>query len=209
MKKIIENGTSEIVEKKSRFLGYIYDVTDADDAAGKVAALKKKHYDARHVCYAYVIGQTVKSSDDGEPQGTAGRPITDVITHMELDHCLIAVVRYFGGILLGTGGLIRAYTAAASAAAGSATLMELHTGFPLTVTLDYESYGKADYFFNEKKIPRLGTDYGAGVTIKAVVPSDHKNAVEKQLAEISSGRAVLEWSDETTYGLVDGEVRLQ
>lgn len=209
MKKIIENGTSEIVEKKSRFLGYIYDVADADDVTAKITALRKKHYDARHVCYAYVIGQTVKSSDDGEPQGTAGRPITDVITHMELDHCLIAVVRYFGGILLGTGGLIRAYTKAASAAADAATLMELHKGFPLTVTLDYETYGKADYFFNEKKIPRLGTDYGAEVTIKAMVPSDQKSMVEKQLAEISSGKAALEWDNETTYGLVDGEVRLQ
>lgn len=207
MYRIIDSGSSEIVEKKSRFLGFAIPVDSAEEAVEKITEIRKKHYDARHVCYAYVVDGQVKSSDDGEPQGSAGRPITDVIVHTGLDHCLIAVVRYFGGILLGVGGLIRAYTSAAQGALDEASLMELHTGFPLTVTLDYNDYGKADYFFNEKKIPRTDTEYGTGVTLHLMIPSDQKSLVEKQLAEITAGKAVCEWGDEKEYGIVDGEVR--
>ena len=206
MYRIIENGTSEIVEKKSRFLGYVISVDSADEAVEKITEIRKKHYDARHVCYAYVIDGQVKSSDDGEPQGSAGRPVTDVIVHGGIDHCLIAVVRYFGGILLGVGGLIRAYTSAAQAALDDSILMELRSGYPLTIEFDYNDYGRADYFFNEKKIPRTDTEYGAGVTMHLMVPSDFKDVVEKQLAEITAGKAVCEWGDETEYGIINGNI---
>jgi uncharacterized YigZ family protein len=206
MYRIIDDGSSEIVEKKSRFLGFAISVDSADEAVDKITEIRKKHYDARHVCYAYVIDGLVKSSDDGEPQGSAGRPITDVLVHLGLDHCLVAVVRYFGGILLGVGGLIRAYTSAAQEALDDASLMELHSGFPLTVTLDYNEYGKADYFFNENRIPRTGTEYGTGVTLHLMVPSELKPLVDKHLAEITAGKASPDWGDEQEYGIVDGEV---
>ena len=189
MYRIIDDGSSEIVEKKSRFLGFAISVDSADEAVDKITEIRKKHYDARHVCYAYVIDGLVKSSDDGEPQ----EELWNSWSHA-------------GGILLGVGGLIRAYTSAAQEALDDASLMELHSGFPLTVTLDYNEYGKADYFFNENRIPRTGTEYGTGVTLHLMVPSDLKPLVEKHLAEITAGKASPDWGDEQEYGIVDGEV---
>lgn len=208
MYRIMKTGTSEYDEKKSRFLGYVYDVDSPDAAAEKIAALRKEHYNARHVCFAWQIDGLLRSSDDGEPQGTAGHPIADVLTHRELEHCLIAVVRYFGGIKLGTGGLTHAYSNTASASADAALLMEILNGFPLTVTLDYNYYGKAGYFFNENQIPQTGIDYGADVTVHLMVPSDLKDMTDRQLAGITAGKASPEWGNETSYGLSDGQVIL-
>ncbi|MDD6551464.1 MAG: YigZ family protein [Lachnospiraceae bacterium] len=208
MYRIMNTGTSEYVEKKSRFLGYAYDVSSPDAATEKIAALRKEHYNARHVCFAWQIDGVLRSSDDGEPQGTAGHPIADVVTHRELEHCLIAVVRYFGGTLLGTGGLTRAYAEAASAAADAASRMVVRQGFTLYVTLDYNDYGKAGYFFNENHIPQTGVDYGASVTVNLMVPSDLRAMTDKTLAEITAGKASPKWGDETSYGLYDGQVIL-
>lgn len=205
MYRIIQEGTSEIVEKKSRFLGFAIPVETADEAAEHITAIRKQHYDARHVCYAYQTADEARSSDDGEPQGTAGRPILDVITHSQTEGVLVAVVRYFGGVLLGTGGLVRAYSEAAQKALESAELVRLQEGYPLTVVLDYNDYGKADYFFNEHSIPRMSTDYGAGVTIKVMVPCDMKDMTSEKIAGITSGKSHCEWGDAVTYGLVDNE----
>lgn len=206
MYRITRTGNSEYDEKKSRFLGYVLDVSSPEEAYNQINALRKEHYNARHVCFAWQIDGVLRSSDDGEPQGTAGHPIADVLTHRELEHCLIAVVRYFGGTLLGTGGLTRAYSTAASEAVDDAILMEILKGFPLSVTLDYNDYGKAGYFFNEKKIPQTGIEYGSAVTVHLMVPSELKALTDKQLAEITSGKASPEWGDEVSYGLVDEEV---
>ena len=116
MKKIISGGTGEFTDKKSRFIANIYHIEDEDMAVKIIEQLRKKYWDARHNCYAYVLGgksEIQRFSDDGEPSGTAGKPILEVITGNECGNCLCVVTRYFGGVLLGTGGLIRAYTNAA------------------------------------------------------------------------------------------------
>lgn len=206
MYRITKTGKSEYDEKKSRFLGYVLDVSSPDDASDQIAALRKEHYNARHVCFAWQIDGLLRSSDDGEPQGTAGHPIADVLTHRDLEHCLIAVVRYFGGTLLGTGGLTRAYSTAAAQAVDNASVMEILKGFPLSVTLDYNDFGKAGYFFNEKKIPQTGIEYGSAVTVHLMVPSELKAMTDRQLAEITAGKASPEWGSEVSYGLLDGGV---
>ncbi|MGN8773240.1 IMPACT family protein [Candidatus Weimeria sp. HCP3S3_B5] len=206
MQRILKEGTSTITEKKSRFLGYVIPADSVSEAAEAIAALKKKHYDARHVCYAYRIGSVIKSSDDGEPQGSAGRPIADLIEHEELDHCLIAVVRYFGGILLGVGGLIRAYTSAGQEAIRDAGLISIAWGFPLSVTMDYNDYGRVDFFLNENHLIPTATDYGANVRIRLMIPSESHDQIEKELNDMTSGRAVLDWGAETEYGISDGRI---
>ena len=118
MNIVLKNGTGEIEEKKSRFIAHVYNVSSDGEAEQYINAVKKKYWDARHNCYAYIIGdkgQVQRFSDDGEPQGTAGKPILDIIAATGLVNCLIIVTRYFGGTLLGTGGLIRAYQASAKA----------------------------------------------------------------------------------------------
>ena len=117
--KIVKTGTSEVIIKKSRFLGTAVEVTSEEQAREVVAAIRKEHYSARHVCYAYSIGEknpALKFSDDGEPGGTAGKPILDVVQNSGITDILVVVVRYFGGVLLGTGGLVRAYSEAAAKA---------------------------------------------------------------------------------------------
>ena len=118
-KTIIESGSGEYIEKKSRFIGELVPVSSEEEAFAYLDAVRKKHYNASHHCFAYVLGeknQTERASDDGEPSGTAGRPILHVLEGEEICNALIVVTRYFGGTLLGTGGLTRAYTAAAKAA---------------------------------------------------------------------------------------------
>ena len=123
---ILTPGTDEIVEKKSRFIGYAQPVSSEEEAYAFVESVKKKHYDARHNCHAFAIGKEntlYRFSDDGEPQGTAGKPILEVISGNQVTDICIVVTRYFGGTLLGTGGLVRAYTEAAKLALADAGYM--------------------------------------------------------------------------------------
>lgn len=206
MFRVRADGHSEFVEKKSRFLGFVMDVVSPEAAAGRIAALRKEHFNARHVCFAFQIDGLLRSSDDGEPQGTAGHPIADVLAHSELDHALIAVVRYYGGIQLGTGGLARAYSSTASAACENASLMEVLSGFPLSVSLDYNDFGKVSYFIKDSNIPQISVEYGPAVFLRLMVPSGLRELTEKKLASVTSGRSTLSWDDETSFALCDGEL---
>ena len=137
--------TGEYTEKRSRFLGVVHPVETEEAARAFIAGIRKAHYDARHNCWAFVVGdrqQLQRCSDDGEPQGTAGRPILDVLLGEDVHDTLIIVTRYFGGILLGTGGLVRAYTKAASDALSAAAVVTRQSGFLLTLAADYNSLGK-------------------------------------------------------------------
>ena len=139
-KVLTKDGAGEIVEKKSRFIGAAYKVESAEEAEAKIAEISKKYWDARHNCYAYVIGdnsEITKCSDNGEPSGTAGKPILEVINGAGVTNVLIIVTRYFGGVLLGTGGLVRAYTQAAQAALADAEIGEMVFSQKLTLTVGY------------------------------------------------------------------------
>ncbi len=165
-KIITKNGTGEIVEKKSRFIGQAIAVTTAQEADEKIAEISKKYWDARHNCYAYIIGENSefsKCSDNGEPSGTAGKPILEVIKGAGITNTLIVVTRYFGGVLLGTGGLVRAYTQAAQAALSDAETGDMVYATKLTVKVGYNMINNVQYYLAQNEINIADSRYEADV----------------------------------------------
>ena len=155
MKRVHKDGSAQITEKKSRFIGDVYNIENEEDALYYINETKKKYWDARHHCYAYIIGnnnEIKRFSDDGEPSGTAGKPILDVLDKSGIANCLIIVTRYFGGTLLGTGGLIRAYSEAAKSGIEASGIMEVKKGVQAQIDADYNSFGKIQYMCMERNI---------------------------------------------------------
>ena len=139
-KTVYEGKEGEIVEKKSRFIATVRSVESEEDALSFIEEMRKKYWDARHNCFAYTVGDNrefTRCSDDGEPSGTAGRPMLDVLVGENLYNTAVVVTRYFGGVLLGTGGLVRAYSAATQEGLRASTVIEKIRGISLAVTTDY------------------------------------------------------------------------
>ncbi len=200
---ILESGTSEIVEKKSRFIGYVRHVETEEEANEFVTEIKKKHYDARHNCYAYVIGEDqpiLRFSDDGEPGGTAGKPILEVICGEGLKNVCIVVTRYFGGTLLGTGGLVRAYTDAAKACIEATQIVSKRMVIPVSVSTNYTDLGKLQYIFGNEGIEIKNSDYGENVTLHVEIFVDDVERIEKEIVEVTSARALLQ-KEEAIFSL--------
>ena len=156
-----------------------------------IEQLRKKYWDARHNCYAYVLGgksEIQRFSDDGEPSGTAGKPILEVITGNECGNCLCVVTRYFGGVLLGTGGLIRAYTNAAKEAL---SLMGYYFAPLHYISGDYNYVGKVQYICAQNDITIVNTEYADGVTFELMMENAARNVLEKNMTEMSSGKICL------------------
>lgn len=192
---ILEAGTGEIVEKKSRFIGQVRHIESEEAADVFVTEIKKKHYDARHNCYAYVIGAEqplMRFSDDGEPGGTAGKPILEVIQGAGLCDVCIVVTRYFGGTLLGTGGLVRAYTDAAKACIAATEIVHKRMVVPLLITTDYTDLGKIQYILGTEKLEVKRSEYGQDVKLWTEVFVDDIDRIDKILVEATAARAVLE-----------------
>ncbi len=205
---LFEGGQGEIVEKKSRFIAYLFPVSEEEEALERIHEIKKRHYDARHNCFAYVIGEnneTERSSDDGEPSGTAGRPMLEVLTGEGIHNVVVVVTRYFGGTLLGTGGLVRAYSAAVKEGLKNCVLMEKMSGHKLHIHTDYNDIGKLQYLVRANELFELDTQYGSDVEMILLVPEERIEAVEKEITEKTAGRAVLERDDREIYGIADGE----
>ncbi|MCR5640972.1 MAG: YigZ family protein [Lachnospiraceae bacterium] len=199
---------AEIVEKKSRFIAAFQTVHTEEEALAFVAAKKKEHYSARHNCFAYIIGpedEIKRFSDDGEPSQTAGRPMMDVLEGAHLHNVVVVVTRYFGGVLLGTGGLVRAYQGAVSAGVEACTLIEKTSGTKLSITTDYNGYGKIEYLLRERGILILNTEYDADVTIHCVVERD-EDIVETEITDRTAGTAKCQWGERMSYGIVDGNI---
>ena len=156
--------------------------------------MKKKYWDARHNCYAYVTGdkgQIQRFSDDGEPQGTAGKPMLDILNSYGLTDCLLVVTRYFGGVLLGTGGLIRAYQAAAKEGIKNSDVAQVCDGITAVITTDYNAYGKLQYICNDNNVDIIDTDFGANVTIKLAAEMSVCDTFEKKLMDTFAGNVAL------------------
>lgn len=191
--KIIENGgTGEIEEKKSRFIAHVAAACTEEEALSFIDAKKKQFWDARHNCYAYVIGeqpQTMRFSDDGEPSGTAGKPILEVLTGSGIRNAVIVVTRYFGGTLLGTGGLVRAYTKAAKEGLAASVVRTMCRGYAMTVVTDYNGIGKIQYLLGSRDIPAEETDYGEQVTVRVNVPYMDKDIIVSEITDATAGKA--------------------
>ncbi len=191
---ILEGAQGEITEKKSRFISYVSPVSSQEEALAYVESIKKKHYDARHNCYAFVTdgGNVVRYSDDGEPQGTAGKPILEVISGADLRDVVIVVTRYFGGTLLGTGGLVRAYTASAQDGLKNSVIGSVRHGVTYRITTDYNGIGKIKFFLSTEDVKCEEPIYSEVVSINVSIPSENKDRILKQITELTLGKAQTE-----------------
>lgn len=206
---IFDDGTDEIIEKKSRFISYIALAETQEEAYDYIETLKKKYWDARHHCYAFRIGTDhilERCSDDGEPSGTAGKPMLEVLAGRELHNVVAVVIRYFGGTLLGTGGLVRAYTKSVQAGIDAAVLVEKQLGYLMDLSCEYSFYGKVQYLAAMEEIPVVDTQYTDSVTARLLVPVDKVEYMQKKLTEASSGTVRLQKGSQVYFGEVDGEI---
>ena len=190
---------SEFVEKRSRFIGYIKPVETEAEARAFVEEIKKRHYDARHNCWCYLLreGGVVRYSDDGEPQGTAGQPMLGVFEKEGITDLVCVVNRYFGGILLGTGGLLRAYTKGAKDALDAAGVSVVRRWVRQLVPCTYSLYERL-----KQETERFGaviedTEYGADIVLTVLVPEEQSDAYAARILDFTAG---------TVETLVDGEV---
>ena len=187
-------GRGEYSEKRSRFIGQIWPVGSEQEALAHLAAVRKEHYDARHTCFAYIIREsgTVRYGDDGEPQGTAGQPILAVLSGAALTDVCCTVTRYFGGVLLGTGGLVRAYTAAAKAALSDAGAARMAAWQRLRIPCPYPLLERVKRLLEQHEAVIDRTDYGADAALEVLVRADRDAAFRSALRELSAGAVCAE-----------------
>ena len=182
---ILQSETSEIVEKKSKFIANLIHVESIEEAENKIKEIKKKYYDARHNCVAYRVsegGQIVeKSSDDGEPSGTAGGPMLNILQKNNLCNLVVIVTRYFGGILLGTGGLVRAYSDATLQVIEKATKIIKVQGVEIEVGLDYSNLEIFKYYCKKNNINIKNINYYENIVLKIEMEKNRKNIFLKDI----------------------------
>lgn len=207
-KAIYVAGNAEIVEKKSRFIAHVQSVQTVEEAQEFVEEIKKKYWDARHNCYAFSVGvenPLTRFSDDGEPGGTAGKPILEVILGSGISNIVVVVTRYFGGTLLGTGGLVRAYTEASRAGILNATVIEKIPGLRILISTDYTDLGKIQYILAQNDVMIEDSIYTDQVMIKALVDLEKEHAICKKLVEATSARVGITKDDCVYFGEAAGE----
>ncbi|MDR5587024.1 MULTISPECIES: YigZ family protein [Clostridium] len=195
-------GEDRFEEKKSEFIGYAKRVESEEEAKAFVSEIKNMHKQARHNCWAYVIGENMniqRYSDDGEPQGTAGIPILEVMKKSGITDCAVVVTRYFGGVLLGTGGLTRAYTKGASISIKCAGIVEKVVGLKLSLEMDYDLFGKVQYICAQNLWHIEDTEYTDKVIVHILAEKDIIENMEKEMIECSSGKIIISKSDEEIY----------
>lgn len=199
---LLEGGEGEIVEKKSRFIATIRKCETEEEAVAFIDEIKKKYWDARHNCSAFVIGsrgELTRCSDDGEPSGTAGRPMLEVLLGEGIRNIAVVVTRYFGGTLLGTGGLVRAYTQAVKEGLLSCTIGRMRRGCDLEIGTDYNGVGKILYLLGQRGLEPISSNYTDAVTLVVRIPAELQAAFEKEVVEATCGKAKIEKLDELYY----------
>ena len=194
-KTVYRGGQGELTEKKSRFIATVCPVKTEEDALAFLERMRKRYWDARHNCYAFVIGakgELARYSDDGEPGGTAGRPMLEVLNGEGICNAAVVVTRYFGGVLLGTGGLVRAYTQAVKEGLKNSSLGRMCYGYEINVIVDYTGIGKILYLLGNMGIEPVSSDYGEQVLLSLQVPAQLTGELEKNIADATGGKAVFE-----------------
>ena len=199
---LLEGGEGEIVEKKSRFIATIRKCETEEEAVAFIDEMKKKYWDARHNCSAFVIGsrgELTRCSDDGEPSGTAGRPMLEVLLGEGIRNIAVVVTRYFGGTLLGTGGLVRAYTQAVKEGLKSGTVGRMRFGCALEIGTDYNGVGKILYILGQRGIEPLDSVYTEAVTLQIRIPAELEKTLSKEMVEATCGKVKIEKKNELYY----------
>lgn len=206
-----QGGTGEIVEKKSRFIATVAPIASEEEALRFIEQTKKQYWDARHNCTAFTLGsrhQLTRCSDDGEPAGTAGRPMLDVLLKENIHNVAVVVTRYFGGTLLGTGGLVRAYSKAVQTGLAASVILERQAGVRLEISADYGDLGKIQYLMGQQQIPTLNSSYTDPVYLEALVPASLLDSFCQDLTEGTAGKAVLTKSGACSYAVYKGDILL-
>ncbi len=210
-KIVYEGGRGEIVEKKSRFLAEAAAVGSEEEAASFLTEIRKRTWDARHHCSAFVLGpnnEFTHCSDDGEPSGTAGRPILDVLVGSGVHDACIVVTRYFGGVLLGTGGLVRAYGRAAGESLAASVILEKIPGRKFRLVCDYSSIGKIRYLAAGTGAQILEEQYAAQAALICLVPEEETARFAAGVGDATGGRAFICDLGEQAYAVREGETIL-
>ena len=192
-KIVYTGGEAEIVEKKSRFIATVSPVKTEEEALAFIEATKKKYWNARHNCFAYIVGEQqelMRCSDDGEPAQTAGKPMLDVLMGQQLKNTVVVVTRYFGGTLLGTGGLVRAYSAAVQEGLKESLIIEKFLCRRVRMSMDYTMLGKMQYLAAKLNLMILDTLYTEGVEMQLLVPDTQYAVFIKEVTEASNGKVV-------------------
>ena len=192
-------GEAEIIEKKSRFIATVKPVKTEEEAIAFIESLKKKYWNATHNCFAYVIGehfQIQRCSDDGEPSGTAGKPMLDVLLGEEIHDVAVVVTRYFGGTLLGTGGLVRAYQSSTKAGLGASKVITKKHGHKIAIQTDYTGLGKIQYILGQRGLTILNTVYTDRVALEVLLPEAKVKSVIAEIIEGTNGQSVIEILEE-------------
>ena len=182
---------TERIINRSRFISQCFPVRSEDEALSRLNEVRKQYPDATHVCYAYRIGEpseTTRFSDAGEPSGTAGMPILEVLKANELTYVLCTVTRYFGGILLGAGGLVRAYSEGAKIALAAAEIKVMAQSADLLLRCGYDFFGKLEYYLNEHGVLVLSTEFGEEVAVSVRIRKEDVPSFEHDITELSAGK---------------------
>ena len=211
IKILYEGGVGELEEKKSRFIATTLPISSQEEALEFIEKTKKQYWDARHNCYAYVLGdhhEIQRFSDDGEPGGTAGKPMLDVLLGENIHNMAVVVTRYFGGTLLGTGGLVRAYSGAAKEGLANSVIIEKQQGRQLLLQTNYSDLARVQYLLMNNSIPILSEDYGADVCFEILVPLDLEKHITELLVDGTNGRIEIIQSDILDFAIHKKEVLL-
>lgn len=206
MKIILEGASAEITEKKSRFIATVQSVRSQEEADDFILRTRKTYWDARHNCSAMILGdrgEQSRCSDDGEPSGTAGRPILSVLSGEELTNVCAVVTRYFGGVLLGTGGLVRAYSTAVQEALASCVIGTRTEGFRLRIRSSYNDAGKIRYLLEQKLLPVTDISYTDMVETETLVECEALQALKAAIVERTNAKADFSGEEQVLFALTD------
>ncbi len=207
-KTVYCGGEAEIIEKKSRFIATVRPVKSEEEAIAFIESMKKKYWNATHNCSAYVIGerfQIQRCSDDGEPSGTAGKPMLDVLLGEEIHDVVVVVTRYFGGTLLGTGGLVRAYSSSTKEGLLASKVITKMSGQKFSIETDYTGLGKIQYILGQRGLTILNSIYTDKVILEVLLPEDEIKGVLDEIREGTNGQAKMEKQLECYFANIDGE----
>ena len=210
-KAVYQGGEGEIVEKKSRFIATVIPAGSEEEVLAFIESVRKKYWDARHHCFAYVIGERnelQRCSDDGEPSGTAGKPMLEVLLGEEIHNVAVVVTRYFGGTLLGTGGLVRAYSAATKQGLASSVIITKILGVKLCISTDYTGLGKIQYILGQRGLQILDSVYTDKVELEALIPEDELAAVKAEITAGTNGQAMMQEGEFCYFANIDGNVQV-
>ena len=199
---IIKEGEGTIIEKKSRFIATVRKVESQEEATSFIEEMKKKYWNASHNCWAFVVGERgelQRCSDDGEPSNTAGRPMLEVLLGEGIRNVAVVVTRYFGGVLLGTGGLVRAYTQAVKAGLSECETGIMRAGVRVVIETDYNSIGKILYQLSSRNIETEESIYTDIVTLVLLFPAEWKEAIFEEITEVTAGKAKIEVREEIPF----------